>query len=215
VALGAATAFRKFGFDSVRGHHKFQTAIIGRAPEINNTNLVEIMERVFQDCDNRVPPWFKYAKHNLEQVEGDSQAQREARVGSNGSGREPRNQREEIQTFILKNAEQLELVASKITAEPAKAAELHQITQELRQIDVDTNVEDVERKLSTLEERLFQVASQNLSPHIRREVELELAPYRGKMKADDLARVEKQCTQKRAFEAFALPRLSLFYMAAP
>jgi hypothetical protein len=214
VLDAAAAAFRKFGFDSVFGHRKFQTAIIGRAQEINDTNLIEIMERVFQDCDNRVPPSFKDTKHNLERADRDSQAQRDAQVGSNGSGGEPRNQREEIQTFILKNAAQLDLVASKITAEPAKAAELDRITQELRQINViDTDVEDVERTLSTLEERLFQVASENLSPHIRRVVELELATYRGKMKAEDLALVEKQCTQKHAFQAFGLPRLSLYYMA--
>ena len=40
-----------------------------------------------------------------------------------------------------------------------------------------------------------------------------LAAYRRKMKAEQLALVEKQYLQKRLLEEFGLPRLSLFYLS--
>jgi hypothetical protein len=48
---------------------------------------------------------------------------------------------------------------------------------------------------------------------IRREVDGQLAAYRRKIKAEQLAFVEKQYIQKRFLEEFALPRLSLFYLS--
>jgi len=39
-----------------------------------------------------------------------------------------------------------------------------------------------------------------------------LAVYRRKMKAAQLAMVEKQYMQKRLLEEFGIPRLSLFYL---
>ncbi|HEX9224365.1 MAG TPA: hypothetical protein VF860_13630, partial [Candidatus Acidoferrales bacterium] len=47
---------------------------------------------------------------------------------------------------------------------------------------------------------------------IQREVDGQLAKYRRKMKAEQLAMVEKQYVQKRLLEEFGLPRLSLFYL---
>jgi len=40
-----------------------------------------------------------------------------------------------------------------------------------------------------------------------------LAGYRRKMKAEQLALVEKQYLQKRLLEEFRVPRLSLFYLS--
>jgi hypothetical protein len=48
---------------------------------------------------------------------------------------------------------------------------------------------------------------------VRREVDGQLALYRRKMKAEQLAMVEKQYMQKRLLEAFCLPRLSLYYFS--
>jgi len=47
---------------------------------------------------------------------------------------------------------------------------------------------------------------------IRREMDSALAAYRRKMKAEQLALVEKQYLQKRLLEEFRIPRLSLFYL---
>jgi hypothetical protein len=48
---------------------------------------------------------------------------------------------------------------------------------------------------------------------IRREVDSQLAMYRRKMKAEQLALVERQYVQKRLLEQFGLPRLSLYYFS--
>ena len=40
----------------------------------------------------------------------------------------------------------------------------------------------------------------------------QLAPYRGKMTADQLALLEKQYVQRESFEQAGIPRLSLFYL---
>jgi hypothetical protein len=47
---------------------------------------------------------------------------------------------------------------------------------------------------------------------VRREMDRSLAPYRRKMSAEQLTQIERQYTQKRLFERFDLPRLSLFYL---
>ena len=48
---------------------------------------------------------------------------------------------------------------------------------------------------------------------IRREMDLALAPYRRKMSAEQLAQMERQYVQKRLFESYGVPRLSLFYLS--
>jgi predicted lipid carrier protein YhbT len=47
---------------------------------------------------------------------------------------------------------------------------------------------------------------------IRREMDRSLAPYRRKMSAEQLGQLERQYLQKRLFEHFEVPRLSLFYL---
>ncbi len=80
------------------------------------------------------------------------------------------------------------------------------------------NLEDLERHLTVFEEKLLaaltQVASADELVELRREVERGLAPYRRKMKAEQLAMIEKQFLQKKLFERHHLPRLSLFYLPA-
>jgi len=48
---------------------------------------------------------------------------------------------------------------------------------------------------------------------VRREVDSQLAVYRRKMKAEQLALVEKQYLQKRLLDEYQLPRLSLYYFS--
>ena len=48
---------------------------------------------------------------------------------------------------------------------------------------------------------------------VGREMDSALAAYRRKMKAEQLALVEKQYLQKRLLEEFRVPRLSLFYLS--
>ena len=132
--------------------------------------------------------------------------------------------REELKTYFAKNAERLERAAGKKQTErPELASRLKEIAQALKGCEalLDTpsalDLEDLERRLTVLDEKLHAVltsdASEDLLLRIRREVDGQLAPYRRKMKAEQLALVEKQYVQKRLLEEFALPRLSLYYLS--
>jgi hypothetical protein len=79
------------------------------------------------------------------------------------------------------------------------------------------DLEDLERRLTVLDDKLQATLTNHISEElmlrIRRELDGQLAAYRRKMKAGQLALVEKQYVQKRLLEEFRLPRLSLFYMS--
>jgi hypothetical protein len=79
------------------------------------------------------------------------------------------------------------------------------------------DLEDLERRLTVLDEKLqaalMNHASEETMLKIRREMDGQLAVYRRKMKAQQLALVEKQYTQKRLLEEYGLPRLSLYYFS--
>src|SRR5271167_2111934 len=81
---------------------------------------------------------------------------------------------------------------------------------------VALDLEDLERRLTILEEKLTAALSADADEEallaIRREMDRSLAPYRRKMSAEQLAQLERQYTQKRLFEQFDIPRLSLFYL---
>jgi len=80
------------------------------------------------------------------------------------------------------------------------------------------NLEDLERHLTVFEEKLLGALTQATPADelvaLRREVERGLGPYRRKMKAEQLALIENQFLQKKLFERYRLPRLSLFYLPA-
>ena len=79
------------------------------------------------------------------------------------------------------------------------------------------DLEDLERRLTVLDEKLHAAltnqASDDLMLRLRREVDEQLAAYRRKMKAEQLALVERQYLQKRLLDEFRLPRLSLYYFS--
>jgi hypothetical protein len=77
-------------------------------------------------------------------------------------------------------------------------------------------LEDLERRLTVLEEKLFG-ALMALSPDeelvtIRAQADHELAPYRRNMTAVQIGQLQKQYIHKKLLEKNGLPRLSLFYM---
>ena len=79
------------------------------------------------------------------------------------------------------------------------------------------DTEDLERRLTLLDERihagLLLHAAEDLLLRLRREMDSALSAYRRKMRAEQLALVEKQYLQKRLLEEFRIPRLSLFYLS--
>lgn len=78
------------------------------------------------------------------------------------------------------------------------------------------DLEDLERRFTLLDDKihagLLLHANEALLLTLRREMDSALANYRRKMKAEQLALVEKQYLQKRLLEEFRIPRLSLFYL---
>jgi hypothetical protein len=131
--------------------------------------------------------------------------------------------RQEIQRFFERNAQRLASAAEQQNAANpdlgARLAEFAARIVELRTI-LDSpghlDLEDLERRLSILEEKLTNTLTTHAPEEVlldaRREMDRQLAPYRRKMTAVQLAQLEKQYTQKRLFESFGLPRLSLFYL---
>jgi len=132
--------------------------------------------------------------------------------------------REEVKAYLTRNAEQLAAAAQKDHGQhPEMAARLAEIAESLRSSSLlldspaKFDFEDLERRLTVLDDKLsalvMTVATEELLLRIRREVDGQLSAYRRKMKAEQLALVEKKYTQKRLLEEFALPRLSLYYFS--
>jgi hypothetical protein len=78
------------------------------------------------------------------------------------------------------------------------------------------DLEDLERRLTALEDKMIAIARTRQTEEqmllARRELDLQLRPYRGKMTAEQLTMLEKQYLDRQLLEANGLPRLSLFYL---
>jgi hypothetical protein len=77
-------------------------------------------------------------------------------------------------------------------------------------------LEDLERRLTALEEKMVALARSRMRDDalltIRRQLDSELSPYRGKMTADQISMLERRYLDTRVLQDAGLPRLSLFYM---
>jgi hypothetical protein len=157
----------------------------------------------------------------------------EAAEGSQGAvaGGQPANgtppakepfSREELREYLERNITMLQKAAERsATAQAAESALFGEVAASLSMtlnlLDAPDRVdlEDLERRLTILDEKvhagLLSQASEDLLLKIRREVDSQLTAYRRKMKAEQLAVVERQYLQKRLLEEYRIPRLSLFY----
>lgn len=146
---------------------------------------------------------------------------KEAAVGA--ARHEPRAipglQAEEIAEFFLENAETLKLVRASPPVRSVAdecAATLTTLAQELRRKSAPLRLEDLERHLTILEEKLLAALTMTTADAellaIRTEADREIAPYRSKMPAAQIEQIRKQFVHKILFEKVKIPRLSLFYM---
>lgn len=148
------------------------------------------------------------------------------------AGREPKNgkvaaepfSRDNLRAYFTTNVGQLRDAAKNRGPRPSELAErLEVIAQSLESLIVlldapgKLDLEDLERRLTILDEKLHALlamhANDDVMLRVRREMDAQLAGYRRKLKAEQLAMVEKQYMQKRLLEEFGLPRLSLFYFS--
>jgi hypothetical protein len=131
--------------------------------------------------------------------------------------------REELRDFVARNGAKMERAAEQCSGRSAAVAgQLAQARARLGELAamVDSpaqlDLEDMERRLTVLEEKLTASltagADEETLMEIRRELDRQLAPYRRRMTAEQLSQLERQYTQKRLFEKFDVPRLSLFYL---
>ena len=127
---------------------------------------------------------------------------------------------DELARYFRRNAAAIRDHAGKVPE--ALATALRETAQSLGQLaeaadrDQVSDLEAIEQRLTVLEQRLVAVAMQALSEDelltARREMDRQLAPYRGKMTADQLALLEQRYLERKCLEARGLPRLSLFYL---
>jgi hypothetical protein len=77
-------------------------------------------------------------------------------------------------------------------------------------------MEDVERRMTVMEEKLIAAimtgTPESVLLEVRMNADRDLAPYRSRMTAPQIEQLHKQYVQKRLLEQYHLPRLSLFYM---
>jgi hypothetical protein len=82
--------------------------------------------------------------------------------------------------------------------------------------ETPTPLDDLDRTLTVLEEKLFasllSAVSEEELVALRTQAERELGPYRAKMQAVQIRQVQQQFLLKRLMQSCNLPRLSLFYM---
>jgi hypothetical protein len=131
--------------------------------------------------------------------------------------------RDELRKYFELNATKLRAAAQKQrTIRAILAARFEDTAKRLQEsallLDAPgaLDLEDLERRLTVLEEKLSAALSADADEGamlaIRREMDRSLAPYRRKMTAEQLIQLERQFTQKKLFEQFGVPRLSLFYL---
>jgi hypothetical protein len=94
------------------------------------------------------------------------------------------------------------------------AASLESISAQVE--DHLKNVEELEQRLTALEEKMVAVARTRQKDEdllaIRQSLDAELRPYRGKMTAEQLSMLERRYLDSALLERAQLPRLSLFYL---
>ena len=115
----------------------------------------------------------------------------------------------DLQSYLVKNIADLERQGY-----PEIAAGLQKISTESE--SWYGNLEELEMRLSALEEKMLSQARAGQDEETlftaRKELDLQLRPYRGKMTASQLSMLERQFLERKLLESSGLPRLSLFYL---
>jgi len=170
---------------------------------------------------------LKSLAYCVEAVLDAAEEEKEAAAGTGPSVPRPKEaeetfSRERLKAFMTRNAEQIAVAAVAKTTEPALAAHFEvtriRITELLPLIDAPgmLDLEDLERRFTVAEEKLTAAlkasAPDDFLVDVRREMDRQLAPYRRKMSPAQISQLEQQYIQKRLWERYNLPRLSLFYL---
>jgi hypothetical protein len=147
----------------------------------------------------------------------------EASVGVTKSAPDKGFDSAEIVAFLRRAATALD--SAKLPARPGISPEavarevatsLLELASQIESHPLPARLEDLERRLTQLEEKLFAVLLAALSDDevlaVRTQADRDLAPYRSKMSSSQVEQLQKQYARKKLLEKYKLPRLSLFYM---
>lgn len=145
---------------------------------------------------------------------------KEAAVGTERAAPEQHaaKQTAEIAAFLRKNADAFAKSTVPQGAQPLISEQVQtlQSLAEMVESGSTPDLEDLERRLTVMEEKLFAslLAStpDDAIVQIRAQADRDLAPYRSKMIAAQIDQLMKQYVNKKLLERYKLPRLSLFYM---
>jgi hypothetical protein len=144
-------------------------------------------------------------------------------VATTASKTEETFSRDALRMFFNRNVERFSAAAATVrVAQPELASRMDETRARLAELSLlvespgALDLEDLERRLTVAEEKLTAAltsgAPEEFLLDIRREMDQQLAPYRRKMSSAQLAQLERQYMQKRLWERYNLPRLSLFYL---
>jgi len=185
------------------------------------------LDAVLRGIDASFDKWEKRPRHTrkvnslaycAQEVLASAEEMKNAAVGATPArNAAPGLEHAAVTEFLRTNAAQLEATtlpesAGGIAREAALT--LLQLASEVEQ--GSSAMEDLERRLTVIEERLIAAllaATPNEALYqVRSEADRDLAPYRSKMTAAQIEQLHKQYVQKRLLEQYRVPRLSLFYM---
>lgn len=125
-----------------------------------------------------------------------------------------------VAAYLTHNAETLEAAQHPAAAVRELLAmqgnALRTLAAEVAASEAPADLEDLERRMTISEEKLFAALWSNASEDellaARAQAEHELAPYRSKMTAAQIDQLLRQYGNKQLLEKYRLPRLSLFYL---
>jgi hypothetical protein len=187
------------------------------------------LEAVIRGIDAAFDKWERRPKHTrkvnglaycAQEVLAAAEEMQEASVGSDAPAKSQLGlDTEAVVEFLQQNAETLEHCAlpgggQKIANETAVG--LRSLADSFAG-GTPPPMENVERRLTVMEEKLFATLQTGCSEEallaVRTEADRELAPYRSRMTAPQIGQLHRQYVHKRLLEQHKLPRLSLFYMS--
>lgn len=186
------------------------------------------VDATFDHYDRR-PPRAKTKKINglawcAQEVLSAAEDMNEAAVGSSGRDEPkplPGMGPHDIATFLRQNAGLL-VKATPDNPQTVQSvlrecsAVLSELASQLDSASRPPRLEDLERHLTVLEEKLLAALTvstpETVLLGLRAEADREIAPYRSKMPGLQIEQLRKQFVHKRLFEQATIPRLSLFYM---
>jgi hypothetical protein len=144
-------------------------------------------------------------------------------VATTGKNTEETYSRDALRAFFRRNMERFAAAGAATRAtQPELASRMEETGARLAELSplfetpIAVDLEDLERRLTVIEEKLTAAltsgAPEEFLLELRRDMDHQLVPYRRRMSSAQLAQLERQYMQKRLWERYNLPRLSLFYL---